>query len=102
MEQSCHEQHPWGLYDEAGNFEKRLEQIITQKWIALYPDGWEAWVERRRTGYPRGYAIIVSESPAIFLTESAKRRVTYAPVEISTNRRLGDVLPRALLLGGPE
>lgn len=71
-------------FDEAGSFEKRLEQIITQKWIALYPDGWEAWSERRRTGYPRGYAIIASESPDIPRT-GLVRRVTYPPVEISTN-----------------
>ncbi len=32
--------------------EKHLEQIITQKWIANYPMGIEAWAEYRRTGYP--------------------------------------------------
>lgn len=77
------------LYDEAGTFERRLEQIITQKWLALYPDGWEAWAERRRTGYPRGYALIASESPAISRTQLV-RRVTYPPVEISTNRAAYD------------
>lgn len=29
-----------------------MKKIITQKWIALYPDGFEAWSEFRRTGYP--------------------------------------------------
>ncbi len=29
-----------------------MEQIITQKWIAVFPDSWEAWSEWRRTGYP--------------------------------------------------
>ncbi|TYA53273.1 SusD/RagB family nutrient-binding outer membrane lipoprotein [Formosa maritima] len=29
-----------------------LEQIATQKWIALYGQGFEAWTEWRRTGYP--------------------------------------------------
>lgn len=87
------------LYDDAGSFEKRLEQIITQKWIALYPDGWEAWAERRRTGYPRGYAIIASESPDVSRTELV-RRVTYAPVEISTNRAAYD--EAVGMLGGPD
>ncbi len=32
--------------------EVHLKQIITQKWIALYPDGAEAWTEFRRTGLP--------------------------------------------------
>ena len=35
-----------------GDFEKSLEQIITQKWLAVYPNGVEAWSEFRRTGYP--------------------------------------------------
>jgi len=26
-----------------------LEQIHTQKWLGLFPDGWEAWAEQRRT-----------------------------------------------------
>lgn len=29
-----------------------LEQIITQKWLALINQGFEAWAEYRRTGYP--------------------------------------------------
>jgi hypothetical protein len=77
------------MYDDAGSFERRLEQIITQKWLALYPDGWEAWTERRRTGYPRGYALIASESPNITRT-GLVRRVNYPPVEISTNRAAYD------------
>ena len=31
-------------------FETNLERIITQKWIAMYPDGPEGWAEFRRTG----------------------------------------------------
>jgi hypothetical protein len=30
-----------------------LEQIITQKWIAIFPLGTEAWAEFRRTGFPK-------------------------------------------------
>jgi hypothetical protein len=30
----------------------RLEQIITQKWIASIIQGYEGWVEYRRTGFP--------------------------------------------------
>ncbi len=32
---------------------RAIEQIITQKWIAMYPLGCEAWAEFRRTGYPK-------------------------------------------------
>ncbi len=31
---------------------KGLEQIITQKWVALFLNGYEAWAEWRRTGFP--------------------------------------------------
>ncbi len=33
------------------------EQIAIQKWIAVYPDGFEAWAEFRRTGFPKLYNI---------------------------------------------
>lgn len=33
--------------------EAQLEQIITQKWIAVFPNGNEGWAEVRRTDYPR-------------------------------------------------
>lgn len=41
---------------------RRLERIITQKWIALYPNGQEAWSEIRRTGYPRVFDIQTSKN----------------------------------------
>lgn len=42
---------------------KQLEQIITQKWLANYPNGHEAWAEYRRTGYPKLYARVNSDNP---------------------------------------
>ncbi|MFV0554718.1 MAG: SusD/RagB family nutrient-binding outer membrane lipoprotein [Mangrovibacterium sp.] len=39
-------------WDDAATAEKKLERIITQKWIAIFPNGAEAWAEYRRTGYP--------------------------------------------------
>lgn len=38
--------------------EAMLEQIITQKWIAVFPNGNEGWAEIRRTDYPR-YLLVV-------------------------------------------
>lgn len=35
-----------------GSKEKQLEAIITQKWMATFPNGNEAWAEFRRTDYP--------------------------------------------------
>jgi hypothetical protein len=72
------------LYDEAAGFERKLEQIITQKWLAIYPDGYEGWAERRRTGYPRGYALITSDEPLLPKTQLA-RRIIFAPAETTTN-----------------
>lgn len=72
------------VYQFGADFETQLEQIITQKWIGLYPDGREAWAERRRTGYPRGYAVINSLNPDI-PTTGMVRRLMFTTGEISTN-----------------
>lgn len=40
-------------WDSAASEEVNLERIITQKYLALFPNGQEAWTEWRRTGYPR-------------------------------------------------
>ena len=37
----------------SGTKEEQLEQIITQKWIAVFPNGNEGWAEVCRTDYPR-------------------------------------------------
>ena len=39
--------------NNASTDEHRLEKIITQKWLANYPSGFEAWCDFRRTGCPR-------------------------------------------------
>ena len=35
-----------------------MERLITQKWIAMWPLGQEAWSEYRRTGYPRFFPLL--------------------------------------------
>jgi hypothetical protein len=49
-------------WDESATSAQKLERIITQKWIAMYPDGQEAWSEFRRTGYPKLYPVTVNKS----------------------------------------
>lgn len=44
-------------YMEAGSKEEQLQQIITQKWIAGFPEGLNAWAEFRRTGYPKLFPV---------------------------------------------
>ena len=71
-------------YESAGDVERRLEQIITQKWLALYPNGWEAWAELRRTGYPRQYTRAASDNPDVGPDE-VPRRMVYVAREFTTN-----------------
>lgn len=40
-------------WDEADTNERKLERIMTQKYIANYPMSLESWTDIRRTGYPR-------------------------------------------------
>ena len=49
-------------WDDATTDELRLEKIITQKWIATFPDGQEAWSEQRRTGYPILFPVVINNS----------------------------------------
>lgn len=52
-------------WEESADFESKLKRIITQKWLALYPNGDEAWAEFRRTGYPDLMPVAQSEEPSI-------------------------------------
>lgn len=61
--------------------EEKLERIITQKWIALYPLGIEAWSEYRRTGYPK---LMPLASAAKFSIPVANR-LPFPPSEYQQN-----------------
>ena len=71
-------------FEAGADKERQLEQIITQKWIALYPDGWEAFAEVRRTGYPKLIPLLNSENPDLAPTDIF-RRMTYVDSELSNN-----------------
>jgi Susd and RagB outer membrane lipoprotein len=68
----------------AATADKQLEQVITQKWLSLFPNGHEAWAEFRRTGFPKLYARINSDNPDIPRT-SFVRRTPFTIGEQSTN-----------------
>lgn len=72
-------------YNAAGTNEEQLEQIITQKWIAMFPDGQEAWSEFRRTGYPRIYPVMVNNSGGKIDTNTQIRRINFVQDEVNTN-----------------
>lgn len=69
----------------AGTKEEQLEQIITQKWISLFPNSQEAYAERRRTHYPRLYVRLESENLDV-PANSLPVRLTYWTNEYNTNR----------------
>jgi hypothetical protein len=87
-------------YESGAGFETQLEQIITQKWIDMFLSPWECWAERRRTGYPRGYAIVASLDPTIPVT-SIIRRMVYPPSEYSNNSTAVNEAV-STLLNGPD
>ena len=87
-------------YNSGGSNEEQLEQIITQKWIAMFPDGQEAWSEFRRTGYPRIFPVMVNNSGGTIDTNIQIRRVNFVQNELNTN---GENVETAIgLLGGPD
>ncbi len=75
------------------------EQIGTQKWIALYPDGIEAWAELRRTGFPKLYPLANSDNPDLPVPEII-RRFPYIESEYLTN--FTAVQSALTMLGGPD
>ena len=80
--------------------EEQLEQIITQKWIAMLPDGQEAWSEFRRTGYPRIYPVKVNNSGGKIDTNIQIRRINFVQDEVNTN---GENVTTAIgYLNGPD
>lgn len=47
-------------WNNGASLEEKMERLIVQKWIALFPDGQEAWNEIRRTGYPKVFPVVQS------------------------------------------
>lgn len=72
-------------WDGAATNEVMLEKIITQKWIAMFPDGQEAWSEFRRTGYPKLFTVKVNNSGGTISTDDFIRRVNLPASEYETN-----------------
>lgn len=69
-------------WEDANSFDERLEKIITQKWIALFPDGQEAWSEFRRTGCPRVIRVATNYSSGAIDTKKQIARLPY-PTNLS-------------------
>ncbi len=72
-------------WDDEADFETNLERIITQKWIAMYPDGCEGWAEFRRTGYPCLLPVVNNDSQGLIDTDVQVRRCPFPVQEYNTN-----------------
>lgn len=87
-------------FDEATSDEEKLEKIITQKWIAMFPDGQEAWSEYRRTGYPKIFPVVSNQSGGTIDTNEQIKRINF-PLGQRNNNPEG-VAEAVQLLGGPD
>lgn len=77
------------------------EQIATQKWLALFPDGYEAWADYRRGHYNKLYPVANSDNPDI--TNPASQWIRRIPFLISERQSNADEVTKAeQLLGGPD
>ncbi len=73
--------------------EQHLEQIITQKYIAIFPLGMEAWSEHRRTGYPRLIPVVYDAGDNSIPTGGHIRRVPYHVSSSNIDDISGSALP---------
>lgn len=87
-------------WNGADDNETKLEKIITQKWIAMFPEGQEAWSEFRRTGYPKIFPVVSNQSAGVVDTDVQIRRIPFVDSELSTNA--DGVAGAVTLLGGPD
>jgi len=73
-------------WDDAANFETKLEKVATQKWISLFPNGTEGWAETRRTGYPKLQPVVRSDAPAINPANGEFiKKLRYVDMELNSN-----------------
>lgn len=71
---------PKVAWNEGNTFEGKLEQIITQKWIANFLLCHEGWAEFRRTGYPNLKTAVVNDNSDLQAGEFLKK-VRYPDAE---------------------
>ena len=72
----------WTAYPTGGSVEDRIRFIITQKWFAMCGNqGFEAWTEWRRTGYPD----FLVHPPSSLIGNQFPRRFLYPTTESTAN-----------------
>lgn len=77
------------------------EQIALQKWLAMFPDGMEAWADYRRSRYLKLYPVANSDNPDI--TNTSTQWLRRIPFLLSEKQNNGAEVDKAVnLLGGPD
>ena len=87
-------------WDDAASTSEKMERIITQKWIAVYPESAEAWAEQRRTGYPKLFPVKLNNSNGVIPDGQFIRRMTFPQSERESNQ--AGYLDAVKKLGGPD
>lgn len=75
------------------------KQLAQQKWLALYPDGMEAWADLRRSKMQQFYPVVHSDNPDIPQGQFIKR-IPFLDQEKLTNG--GEVTIAESYLDGPD
>jgi len=79
----------------------QLEQVALQKWLAMFPDGMEAWADYRRSHVLKLYPVANSDNPDITNTTTQWiRRIPFLDNEKIVNKAAVDAAVN--LLGGPD
>ena len=88
-------------WNEGDDNETKLEKIITQKYIALFPLSTEAWAELRRTGYPKLFPVLNTDDGDGSIDQGdMNRRIPWVPTDpIMVNMVETSGIPA---LGGPD
>ena len=89
-------------WDDTASEEGKLQQIITQKYLALYPNGVEAWTEYRRTGFPYLADLFDDNLPNKIGADAKARtpeRFSFSTKEYDGNPNMSSI---STLLNGPD
>lgn len=87
-------------WDQSASDEIKLQKIITQKWIAMFPEGQEGWSEFRRTGYPRLFPVVDNRSNGVIPNGEFIKRLPFTEEERNANA--DGVTQARTLLGGED
>lgn len=87
-------------WDDAALPAVKMERVMTQKWIAMFPEGQEAWTEHRRTGYPKLFPVKHNQSSGVVSDAEGVRRLPYPQQEYNTNAT--ELNKGISLLGGAD